>query len=87
MRRGAETARNRCGVKKGSSFSSIPAILAPRLWKVLVVLALPFIVVSANYGETLEHTGMIGAYFADMMLPVAVIGYIVLIVVLRQKEI
>ncbi len=73
--------------EKGNSLTGIIAILSPRLWKVLVVLTLPFIVLCANYGEALEQTGNIGAYFADMLLPVAIIGYVVLIFVLRHKEI
>ncbi len=88
MRQRAETVQNRqYEAQRGSSLAGIISIFTPRLWKVLVVLALPLIVICANYAEALEHTGIIGAYFADMLLPVAIIGYIVLIFVLRHKEI
>jgi len=63
------------------------SILYPRLWKVLVVLAVPFIIISSNYFEALERTGMIGAYIADLLLPVTVIGYILLVFMLRRREI
>ncbi len=63
------------------------SILYPRLWKILVVLAVPFIIISSNYFEALERTGMHGAYIADVLLPVTIIGYIILIYLLRKREI
>jgi hypothetical protein len=62
-------------------------ILTPRIWKVLIALALPFILFCANYCETLERTSVLGAYIADILLPIAIIGYIVLIITLRNREI
>ncbi len=62
-------------------------ILYPRLWKVLVVLAVPFLMISSEYFEALERTGMIGAYIADLLLPVTIIGYIILIYMLKRREI
>jgi hypothetical protein len=63
------------------------SILSPRLWKVLAVLAVPFIITSSNYFEALERTGMIGAYIADLLLPVTIIGYILLVFMLRRRDI
>ncbi len=59
-------------------------MLYPRIWKVLVVLAVPFFIICSNYFEALERTGMLGAYIADLFLPVSFIGYIVLIIYIRK---
>jgi drug/metabolite transporter (DMT)-like permease len=63
------------------------SVLYPRFWKVLVVLAVPFIIMSSNYFEALERTGIIGAYIADLLQPVTIIGYFILIFMLRKREI
>lgn len=62
-------------------------ILMPRIWKVLIAFALPFIVFCANICEALERTSVLGAYIADILLPLAVIGYIVLVITLRNREV
>ncbi len=63
------------------------SILIPRIWKVLIALALPFIVFCANYCEALERTSVLGAYIADILLPMTIIGYIVLVITLRNREV
>ncbi len=63
------------------------SILYPRIWKILVVLAAPFVIISSTYFEALERTGIIGAYIADLLLPVSIIGYITLVFMLRRREI
>jgi hypothetical protein len=67
--------------------SIVLSILTPHLWKVLIALALPFIVLCANCCEALERTSVVGAYIADILLPVVIIGYMVLIITLRNREI
>ncbi len=63
------------------------SIFYPRIWKFLIVLALPFLIFCSNYFEALERTGIPGAYFADLLLPVTIIGYIVFLYVLRRRDI
>ncbi len=81
-------AENKLEIERQSGMSDSIGIsfLAPRIWKILIILALPFIVISANYGEALENTGAFGAYIADMLLPVAIIGYLVLIAVFKRRD-
>ncbi len=62
-------------------------ILMPRIWKVLAALALPFIMFCANYCEALERASVLGAYFADVLLPTAIVGYIILVITLRNREV
>ncbi len=64
-----------------------PAVFIPRLWKIMIVCAYPFLVICTNYFEALERTGTIGAIIADMLMPAAIIGYVVLIVVLKKREV
>ncbi len=78
--------RNRDEQSRDSQSADL-SILYPRLWKVLVVLAMPFVIISTDYFEALERTGMSGAYLADLLLPVTIIGYIMLIYMLRKREI
>lgn len=62
-------------------------ILMPRIWKVLIALALPFIMFCADYCEALERTSVLYAHIADILLPIAIIGYIVLVITLRNREV
>lgn len=62
-------------------------VLLPRLWMVLSVLAVPFIVVSAHYFETLERSGRLGAIIADTLMPATIISYLVFLYVLKQRKI
>jgi hypothetical protein len=61
------------------------SILTPRLWKLMIAGAFPFLLLSANYFEALERTGIIGAYIADTFFPVTSIGYVALIFVLKKR--
>ncbi len=58
----------------------------PRLWMVLLILALPFIIVSENYFEALERTGPAGAVIADVTMPAVIIGYLALVSVLKKRK-
>ncbi len=71
---------------RGSQLTGIP-MLMPRIWKVLIALALPFTVFCADYCESLERTSVLGAYIADILLPMAIIGYIVLVLTLRNRDV
>jgi hypothetical protein len=59
----------------------------PRLWIILSVLAIPFLIICTNYCEALEKTGTMGAAIADILLPVIIVGYIMFIFVLRTRRI
>ncbi len=61
--------------------------IMPRLWMVLLVLALPFFSVCADYFEALERTGALGAFIADSLLPASVLGYMVLVFVFKKRKI
>ena len=67
--------------------TALLAALSPRFWKGLIVLAVPFIVVCANYLELLERTGPGWAMIADVLLSVLIIGYLAVIVILRKRDI
>lgn len=59
----------------------------PRLWMALLVLALPFFAISADYFESLERTGTAGAIIADATFSAMLVGYLVLLFVLKQRRI
>jgi hypothetical protein len=59
----------------------------PRLWVVLLVLALPFFAICVDYFEALERSGTMGAIIADISLPASLIGYMVLLVVFKKRKI
>jgi len=65
--------------------SSTLSFLSPRIWKILIATAYPFLLVTANYFEALERTGSLGAFIADTLLPVTLISYVGLIIVLRKR--
>ncbi len=62
-------------------------VAAPRLWIVLLVLAVPFFAICFDYFETLERSGTLGAIVADIALPASLIGYIMLLVTLKRRKI
>ncbi len=63
------------------------SIFTPRIWKIMVVVAYPFLLLATNYFETLERTGAMGAFIADTFLPATTISYVVLILVLKKRVI
>ncbi len=76
----------RYGQSRDSQASDISS-LYPRIWKVLIVLAVPFVIITSHYFEALERTGVLGAYIADLLLPVSIIGYSILVFMLRKREV
>jgi hypothetical protein len=62
-------------------------VAAPRLWIVLLLLAVPFFAICVDYFETLERSGTLGAIVADIALPASLIGYMMLLVALKRRKI
>jgi hypothetical protein len=62
------------------------SIFTPRIWKIMIAGAYPFLISTAKYFEALEGTGTIGAFTADMLMPATLIGYCVLIFVLKKRR-
>jgi len=58
----------------------------PRIWKIMIAGAYPFLISAAKYFEALERTGTMGAFIADTLLPATLIGYCVLIFVLKKRR-
>ncbi len=58
-----------------------------RLWILLLVLAVPFFMVCADRLEALERSGALGTVVADLLFPVMILGYAVLLVFLKQRKI
>lgn len=73
----------------GKAIHELPnsSALLPRLWLILLVLALPFFGISAHYFEVLERSGALGALIADTMFPAMLVGYLVLLYMLKQHRI
>jgi len=69
-----------------SSAMNVAAFI-PRLWMIMIPLAVPFLIISFNYFVALERTGAIGAFIADTLMPATNIAYVVLIVILKSRKI
>jgi len=63
------------------------SIFTPRIWKIMIAGAYPFLLLATNYFEALERTGTMGAFIADTLMPVTIICYVALIFVLRKRAI
>lgn len=61
------------------------SLFTPRIWKIMIAGAYPFLLFSEKYFEALERTGTMGAFIADTLMPVTLIGYVVLIFVLKKR--
>jgi hypothetical protein len=73
--------------KEGSNRFVSLSIFTPRIWKIMIGGAYPFLLVATRYFEVLERTGTTGAYIADTLMPVTIICYVGLIFVLRKRAI
>lgn len=73
--------------KAGSNRSISFSIFTPRIWKIMIVAAYPFLLLTTNYFESLERTGSVGAFIADTLMPVTLICYVALILVLIKRAI
>jgi hypothetical protein len=51
----------------------------------MIAGAYPFLIYTAKYFEALERTGTLGAFIADTLMPATLIGYCVLILVLKKR--
>ena len=63
------------------------AAYLPRVWMVMIALAIPFLIISSHYFETWERTGAIEAFLADILLPAANITYVVILAICKQRKI
>ncbi len=63
------------------------SIFIPRIWKIMIAAAYPFLLLAINYFEALERTGALGAFIADALMPATLICYVALIVVLKKRGI
>ncbi len=63
------------------------SIFTPRIWKIMIVAAYPFLLLATDYFEALERTGVLGAFIADTLMTVTVICYVALIFVLKKRAI
>lgn len=62
------------------------SIFTPRIWKIMIAGAYPFLISTARFFEALERTGATGAFIADTLMPATLIGYCVLIFVLKKHR-
>ena len=63
------------------------SIFIPRIWKIMVAGAIPFLLIVSNYFEAVEKMGTIWAFIADTLMPVTMISYLTLIFVLKKRAI
>jgi hypothetical protein len=63
------------------------AAMIPRLWMILLALAIPLFIICSNYFETWERTGTMGAIMADMLLSATVTSYFALTFILKTRRI
>ncbi len=73
--------------KVGSNRSINLSIFSPRIWKIMIAVAYPFLLLATNYFEALERTGVLGAFIADTLMPGTLICYVALIFVLKKRGI
>ncbi len=62
------------------------SIFTPRIWKIMIAGAYPFLISADRFFEALERTGTAGAFIADTLMPATLIGYCVLIFVLKKRR-
>ena len=73
--------------KAGSIRLVIFSLFTPRIWKIMILAAYPFFLLTTRYFEALERMGPIGAFIADTFMPATIIGYVVLIFVLKKRAV
>ncbi len=80
--------RNRSQQNQSQDSSAMNvASFFPRLWMIMIPLAVPYLIISFHYFLALERTGAIGAFIADTLMPVTNIAYVVLIFKLKSRKI
>jgi len=73
--------------KAGSNRFISFSIFIPRIWKIMIAAAYPFLLLVSNYFEALERTGTMGAFIADILMPATMICYVALIFVLKKRAV
>jgi hypothetical protein len=53
----------------------------------MIAAAYPLFLLTANYFESLERTGAVGAFIADTLMPATMICYVALIFVLKKRAV
>jgi hypothetical protein len=81
-----EINRSQQNQSQDSSAMNVAAFI-PRVWMIMIPLFVPYLIISFNYFLKLERTGAMGAFFADMLMPVTNIAYVVLIFKLKSRRI
>ena len=81
-----EIKRSHKNQSQDSSAMNVAAFI-PRLWMIMIPLAVPFLIISFKYFLALERTGAIGAFIADTLMPVTNIAYVALIFILKSRKI
>jgi hypothetical protein len=81
-----EVNRSQQNQSQGSSALNVAAFI-PRIWMIMIPLFVPYLIISFNYFLKLERTGAMGAFIADMLMPVTNIAYVVLIFKLKSRRI
>jgi hypothetical protein len=76
----------RAAISRTGLRSIIVSILAPRIWKLMIACAYPYLLLSWDYFEILERTGRLGAYIAYAFLPASLVGYIALIFMFKKSS-
>jgi len=68
------------------SSATVAAFFIPRLWMIMIPLAVPFLIISFNYFLALERTGALGAFIADTLMPATNIAYVALIFIMKNRK-
>jgi hypothetical protein len=61
------------------------SIFTPYIWTLLIVAAYPFLLLADQAFEALERTGPLGAFLATPLMSAALVGYVALIFVLKNR--
>jgi hypothetical protein len=85
-REAREIDRSREGRSRDSSVLDVSSFI-PRLWMLLTLFAVPFLIISFNLFLSLERTGPMGAFFAAPLLSAANVAYVALLVALKKRRI
>ena len=61
-------------------------ILYPRIWKLMIICALPLLVTTEPAFERLEHTGTLGPSLAMPLFSSLLVGYGILVFVMKMRN-
>lgn len=75
-------------VRKNQGFLSAKTrILTPRLWFILLVFAVPFLIICSKFLEAFERTGPLAEILALILMNVSIVSYAILIVIFKRRKI